>query len=96
MHAVVRTYSGKGAVELIDNIERNKAEVESLIGAIKGLVSYSLVRTTGGGVSVSIFQDKAGTEESIRVSRDWIAKNVANIGAAAPAIIEGTVILQLK
>ena len=30
MHTVVRTYSGKGAKELIDILERNKADVEKL------------------------------------------------------------------
>ena len=41
-------------------------------------------------------QDKAGTDESIRVARDWIAKNAGGTGAAAPSVSEGTVILQLK
>ena len=35
MHAVVRTYSGKGAKELIDLIEKNKPEVERLIRGVK-------------------------------------------------------------
>jgi hypothetical protein len=29
MHAVLRTYSGKGAKELFDVIEKNKTDVES-------------------------------------------------------------------
>ena len=62
----------------------------------KGVVSFSLVRTASGGFSVSVFQDKAGTDESVRVAREWIAKNAANLGAAPPAISEGTVILQVK
>jgi hypothetical protein len=37
MHAVVRNYSGKGAKELIDLIEKNKPEVERLIRGVKGL-----------------------------------------------------------
>ena len=96
MHAVVRTYSGKGAKVLIDVIEKNKVEVESLIRSVKGFVSYSLVRTPRGGFSVSVYEDKAGTDESIRVARDWISKNAGKTGAAAPTISEGTVILQLK
>jgi hypothetical protein len=96
MHAVVRTYSGKGAKELMDVLEKNKAEVERLIRAVQGFVSFSLVRTASGGCSVSVFQDKAGTDESVRVAREWIAKNAANLGAAPPAISEGTVILHVK
>jgi hypothetical protein len=96
MHAVIRTYSGKGAKELIDAIEKNKEEVERLITAVKGFVSYSLVRTTGGGFTVSVYQDKAGADESSRMARDWIANNASNTGAAAPTISEGVVILHLK
>jgi len=96
MHAVVRTYSGTGAKELMDVLEKNKAEVERLIRAVQGFVSFSLVRTASGGFSVSVFQDKAGSDESVRVAREWIAKNAANLGAAPPAILEGAVILQVK
>jgi hypothetical protein len=96
MHAVVRTYSGKGAMELMNVLEKNKAEVERLIRAVQGFVSFSLVRTASGGFSVSVFQDKAGTDESVRVAREWVIKNAANVGAAPPAISEGNVILQVK
>ena len=53
MHAVMRSYSGKGTKALFDLLEKNKGEVESLIRGVKGFVSYSLVRTTRGGFSVS-------------------------------------------
>ena len=96
MHAVVRNYSGKGAKELFDILEKNKAEVERLIRAVKGFVSYSLVRTADGGFSVSVYQDKTGTDESLRVARDWIGKNAGHTGIAAPTISEGVTVLQLK
>jgi hypothetical protein len=95
MHAVVRNYSGKGSKKLIDVIEENKVEVERLIRSVKGFVSYSLVRTTRGGFSVSVYQDKTGTDESVRVARDWIARNASNLGAARPTVSEGTVVFQL-
>ena len=96
MHAVIREYSGNGAKELFDVLEKSKADVEKLVRSVKGFVSFSLARTAGGGFTVSVFQDKAGTDESIRIARDWISKNAGNIGAAAPTITEGVVILQVK
>jgi hypothetical protein len=96
MHAVIRDYSGKGTKALFDVIEKNKAEVEKVIRSVKGFVSYSLVRTSRGGFSVTVCQDKAGTDESVRVARDWIAKNAGKTGAAAPKVSEGTVMLNLK
>jgi hypothetical protein len=60
------------------------------------LGSYSLVRTASGGFSVSVYQDKSGTDESTRVARDWIAKNAGKTGVGAPTISQGTVVVQLK
>ena len=96
MHAVIRNYSGKGAKKLIDIVEKNKVEVEKLMRPIKGFVSYSLVRTSKGGFSVTVCKDKAGTEESTRAARDWITKNARDTGAAKPTISEGSVILHLN
>jgi hypothetical protein len=96
MHAVVRMYSGAGGKKLIDLLEERKKEVEALIRPVKGFVSYSLIRTPDGGASVTVCQDKAGTDESLRVAREWIAKNASNTGASAPTVLEGSVILQLS
>jgi hypothetical protein len=95
MHAVVRTYSGKGAKELFDVLEKQKADIEKLMRSVKGFVSYSLIRTADGGLSVSIAQDKAGADESIQKARDWIKQNASKVGANPPAVSEGSVILQL-
>ena len=69
--------------------------MEKLIRPVKGFVSYSVARTADGGFSVTVCQDKAGTDESVRVARDWIANNAGDTGAAAPSISEGTVFLHL-
>ena len=96
MHAVIRTYSGPSAKKLFDLLEERKREVESIIRPVKGFVSYSLLRTADGGASVTVCQDNAGTDESLRVAKDWIQKNASNISASPPAVSEGSVILQLK
>ena len=96
MHAVVRTYSGEGAKELFDLLEKRKSDVESLIRSVAGFVSYSLVRTSDGGISVTVCQDKAGADDSVQKAKDWIGGNASNIGASAPKVSEGSVILHLK
>ena len=96
MHAVVRSYSGTGAKELFDLLEERKGEVESLIRAVTGFVAYSLIRTGDGGISVTVCQDKAGTDESLQVARNWIAENASDLDTAAPTVSEGPVIVQLN
>ena len=95
MQVVIREYSGKGAKELFDLLEKKKAEVESLLRSVKGLVSYTLARSGDGGFSVTVCQDQAGIDESVQKARDWVAKNAANTGVSAPQVSKATVITHL-
>ena len=96
MHAVLRTYAGAGAQPLIELLEQRKSEVEELMRSVSGLVSYTFVRTAEGAVTVTVCQDKAGTDESVRVAREWTQKNAPNVSATPPAISEGSVIVHIK
>ena len=96
MQVVIREYSGKGAKELFEVLEKNQADVESVIRTVKGLVSYTLARSGDGGFSVTVCQDQAGIDESIQKAKDWITKNAAHTGASAPRVSSATVITQLK
>ena len=93
MYAVVRNYSG--ASQTFDELESKKDDVERVIRGVPGLVSYTLFRTTDGGVSVTVCQDKAGTDESVKVAAEWIRENISG-GSNPPAISEGGTILQLS
>ena len=96
MYTVVRSYFGKGAKELFDVLEKNKVDLENTLRSVKGLVSYTLVRSEDGGFSVTVCDDKAGTDESVEKARDWIAKNAAGTGVAAPKVSEGSNVFDLK
>jgi hypothetical protein len=96
MHAVVRTYSGAGAKQLFDVLEQHKAEVEATLRKVPGLLSYTLLRSGDGGMSVTVCKDKAGSDESLKVAREWIKKNASNVQASPPAVMEGSVIVQIK
>ncbi len=96
MHAVVRNYSGSGAKELFDLLEERKSDVESIMRSVTGLVTYSAIRTDDGGVTVTVCQDKSGTDESIRVAREWIQENASDIGSSPPAVSEGSIMVQIS
>jgi restriction endonuclease Mrr len=96
MQVVIREYSGKGAKELFDMLEKNKAEVESVLRSVKGLVSYTLARSGDGGFSVTVCQDQAGIDESVQKARDWVAKNAGHTGVGAPQVSNATVIVHLQ
>ncbi|UVJ42312.1 hypothetical protein NVV94_16890 [Pseudomonas sp. LS1212] len=96
MYAVTRTYSGAGAKQLFDVLEEHKADVEAALRKVSGLVSYTLLSTGNGGMSVTVCADKTGTDESVKVARDWIQKNASNIHANPPLITEGSVMVQIN
>ena len=96
MHCVVRQYSGTGAKELFDVLDQRKSDVESLIRGVSGFFAYQLLRTADGGVSVTTCQDKAGTDESLRLAADWIRENASIAGLNPPQVSEGSVILSLR
>ena len=96
MQAVIRQYSGKGAVELFDVLEKHAAELQPLMQSVKGFVSYTLARSGGGGFSVTVCQDPAGIDESTQRAKDWVARHASGAGAAAPNITVGNVVLHAK
>jgi hypothetical protein len=95
MHGVIRKYSGKGANDFFSLLDKRKSEVENAFRPIKGFVSYTLVYCRDGGFSVTICEDKAGADESVRVASDWIVNNAENTGVGAPQVSEGSVIIHM-
>ena len=95
MHAVVRSYSGPGASELFDLLGQREEEVKNLIGGVPGFVSYTAFRSGDGGTTVTVCQDKTGTDESSRRAAEWVKENVSS-EANPPVITEGSTVLQFN
>ena len=88
MYAVARGYSGQGASELFDQLEQRNDEIKDLIGGVPGFVSYTAFRSAEGGVTVTVCQDKTGTDESSRRAAEWVKENISAT-ANPPVITEG-------
>jgi hypothetical protein len=73
---------------------QRKDEVEKLMRGVKGFVRYILIRVDDGWFSATVCQDKSGCDESVRIARDWVAKNASSTGVGAPQVTEGEVVLQ--
>jgi hypothetical protein len=93
MYAVVRSYSGQGASELFDLLGQREEDVKALISGVPGFVNYAAFRSGDGGVTVTVCEDKAGTDESSRRAADWVKENVSAT-TNPPAITEGDTVLQ--
>ena len=93
MYAVLRSTPGKKAYEVASVLEQRKAEMGQLLRLINGFVSYSLVCTEEGTISVSVFRDKACAKEGIRVQLDWIKNNAPDL--EPPGLAEGPVLISI-
>ena len=91
MYATVRTYSA--GPELADALVSNAADVKSLISGIDGFKAYYLVRTAGGTVSISIYDNEAGANESNSAAANWIRENLPDLAGSAPQVSSGEVII---
>ena len=95
MYVVVRTYSGQGASELFDLLEQREDDVKALISGVPGFVNYAAVRSGDGGVTVTVCEDKAGTDESSRRAAEWVKENASGT-ANPPEITEGDAVLHFS
>jgi hypothetical protein len=93
MYVVVRSYSGQGASELFDALGEREEDVKNIITTVPGFVSYAAFRSAGGGQTVTVCEDKAGTDESSRRAAEWVKDNVS-VTVDPPTITEGSTILQ--
>jgi hypothetical protein len=91
MHAVIRSYSGEGASELFDQLEQRNDEIKDLIGGVPGFVSYTALQSSEGGVTVTLCQDKTGTDESSRRAAEWVKENVSAM-SNPPVVTEGSTV----
>jgi hypothetical protein len=88
MHAVVRTYSGGTASMVFDLVEQGADDVRELLGSIPGFVSYTAIPTADGGVTVTVCEDKAGTDESSKRAAGFV-KERSTAAVDPPMIAEG-------
>jgi len=93
MHAVIRTYSGKGAAELFAFLATRKDEIEQEFRKINGFLSYSLIKTEDGGVSVTVGKTKGAINKSTTLARNWLAKNAAGMKYRPPKSAEGKALI---
>jgi hypothetical protein len=89
MYIVVRRYSGASA--LVDAMVQREQEVRELISTVPGFRAYYAARTGGGGgvATVTVCDDKAGTDESTRRAGEWVRANVSGASIGPPEITEG-------
>lgn len=91
MYATVRRY--EGVTNPSEAGRRASEDFVPIIAQIPGFVAYYWV-DAGGSVmiSTSVFQDKAGAEESNRKAVDWVRQNLSPLLPNPPQVTFGEVV----
>src|ERR671928_813398 len=91
MHVAIRRYQTDPAS--VDEIMRQVNEgFIPIIKEADGFLAYYALNTGAGEIAtVSIFEDQAGAEESVRMAADWVRQNLAALLPDPPQITAGEV-----
>jgi hypothetical protein len=91
MYAAVRVYEG-----ITDDAEAGRLVGESfipLLEEVPGFVCYYWIDAGNGAMaSLSVFDDKGGADESVRLAHEWVQENAAELIPNPPQVTEGLVV----
>ena len=91
MWASVRRYEANP--ELADRLVTHSDEVKDIVSNISGFVAYYLIRSGNDTVSVSVYQDESGAQQSNDAARKWLGENLPDVAPSPPQISAGDVIV---
>lgn len=90
MYMVIRKYKFEGNTQEISN-KINEGFIP-LINKIKGFVDYYSIFTDNNSlITVSVFQNAKGADESVKVAADFVTKNLSQYFPQKPEIFSGEV-----
>jgi hypothetical protein len=93
MHIVVRTWPDTAVADVLT---QHKDEVEKLLREIPSFVSWHLVKFSDGTCSTATTcNHKAGCDESMKISREWLTKNAPNVDLSKMHHKDGEIVLSI-
>ena len=93
MHASIRTY--KGNPGLGRRLAQQRKEIEKTMQKAPGFISYYLVDTADGAVSLTLCRNQDGVEESARLASTWLRQNLPDAINRPPEVTTGEVVIEL-
>ena len=94
MYCVLRRYDVDPA-----NVDAIVHSIESggvpLLRSAGGFVSYSVAASGNELLTISVYQDKSGADESVRIAADYVKEHLAPLFKKSPTIFGGDVKLRV-
>ena len=95
MYTVIRQYTGN---DIRSVVKQNEASLRETMSGIPGFRGYYMVVSESGELAtITVCEDKAGTEESSRRAAAWVKDHVpSSANLSKPKIMEGETILDVS
>jgi hypothetical protein len=93
-HVVVRIYTD--SAPLVELARESQAEIREIMNSIPGFLTFGIMNTGDGLISMTICEDKAGTDASIKRAAEFIKEKLPDANIAPPQILEGDAIYRLR
>ena len=89
MYASIRQYNGRN----IDEVSRRAQEgFVPVVRQVPGFLAWYPVDGGGGALfTVTLCEDRAGAEASVRAALEWVAENLADLIVGSPTVLNGEV-----
>ena len=94
MYASVRRYQGVDP-SLFDEVARQREDLEATMQQAPGFRAWYLIRTADGMATVTLCNEQAGAEESVRLAAGWIGEHMPTLAPNPPEVANGEVTLHL-
>ena len=92
VYATIRRYAGS---DLAAKLRNRASDVTEEMGGVAGVRAYYLIQAGGDSISVTISDDAAGGQASNEAAARWLSENMPDIGAPAPEVSAGEVVVSL-
>jgi hypothetical protein len=90
-YLVVRQYQLAPGHTMEELVAKVGSGLSPILRQVPGFQEHFLVETSDGVLSISVFSDQAGAEESSRQAADWVLQNLADFFTGPPKETTGSV-----
>ena len=70
-----------------------QGEIEELISEVPGFSAYYAVRDGDALTTITVCEDRSGTDQSTGLAAAWVRENMPELTASPPQVSEGNVFL---
>jgi hypothetical protein len=90
-YVAIRQYQFAGEHTMEELQEAVGSGFIPIVSEVPGFLDYYLIETADGAVSISVFQDQAGADESTTRAADWVQQTLADFFTGPPTVTIGTI-----